>query len=143
MEELVEHSLEVMILLMSGIFFDILTIIYNIFDFLFGIGLVIAAIFNFIPALYFTIFSLAKIGTEELEEKIEEKQPKNSEGGSPQGKVDEVKEKVGKAKKAVRLIKEMWSSAKAYAKSATPFYGLTFPWTRKVLKDVWDSYTKP
>lgn len=137
MEKIIEHSIEIMIVLTAGILFDVLTIIYNILDLLFGIGLVIGPIFNFIPLLFFSIFSLAKMGTEEVGEKINQATNTKKKEKNPK---QQIEKKMAKAKKAIRLVKELLNSAKAYAKSATPVWGMTFPWTRKALGEIWEQY---
>ena len=138
MEKLIEHSIEIMILLTASIIFDVLTIIYNILDLLFGIGVIIGPIFNFIPLLFFSVFSLSKMGTEELEAKIKKTVSNNK--GEKKNPKEEIKGKIGKTKKAFRLLKELMDSAKAYSKSAVPLWGTSFPWTRKALKEIWENY---
>ena len=137
MEKLVENSIEIMIILTASIMFDVLTIIYNVLDFFFGIGLVIGPILNFVPLLFFSIFSLVKVGAEEIGERMNKVKNVKVQNKNPKEKIQE---KIGKAKRTIKLIKELWASAKAYAKSATPFWGLTFPWTRKALGEILKQY---
>lgn len=137
MEGIIENSIAIMILLTASIIFDILTIIYNVLDLLFGIGLVIGPIFNFVPLLFFSIFSLAKAGTEEIGERINQAKNTDNQNENPKA---QIQKKIGKAKKAIKLVKELLDSAKAYGKSSTPIWGLTFPWTRKALGEIWKQY---